>query len=41
MYIKSGITKINSIARLQEITEGKIKRFSKNNKLLLMDLIIL
>ncbi len=33
IYIKSGITKINSIARLQEITEGKLKDLAKNNKL--------
>ena len=33
IHIKSGITKINSIARLQEITEGKLKNLAKNNKL--------
>ncbi len=33
IHIKSGITKINSIARLQEITEGKLKDLAKNNKL--------
>ena len=33
MYIKSGIAKIYSIARLQEITEGKLKDLAKNNKL--------
>ena len=33
IHIKSGITKINSIARLQEITEGKLKDLVKNNKL--------
>ena len=32
--IKSGITKINSIARLQEITNGKLKDLVKHNKLL-------
>ena len=31
--IKKGITKINSIARLQEITEGKLKDLVKNNRL--------
>ena len=31
--IKSGITKIHSIARLQEITEGKLKDLAKNNRL--------
>ena len=31
--IKSGITKIHSIARLQEITEGKLKDLIKNNRL--------
>ncbi len=33
--IKNGITKIESIARLQEIRSGKLKRLLKNNKLLL------
>ena len=33
VHIKSGITKINSIARLQEITEGKLKDLVKNNRL--------
>jgi dihydrofolate synthase / folylpolyglutamate synthase len=33
-HIKSGITKINSLARLQEITEGKLKDLVKNNRLL-------
>ena len=33
-HIKTGITKINSIARLQEITEGKLKNLVKNNRLL-------
>ena len=33
-HIKSGITKIHSIARLQEITQGKLKDLVKNNKLL-------
>tara|TARA_B100001175_G_scaffold79183_1_gene66188 strand:- start:2118 stop:3380 length:1263 start_codon:yes stop_codon:yes gene_type:complete len=32
-HIKSGITKIKSIARLQEIKKGKIKDLSKNNKI--------
>jgi dihydrofolate synthase / folylpolyglutamate synthase len=32
--IKSGITKINSIARLQEINNGKLKNLVKNNILL-------
>jgi len=32
--IKSGVTNINSIARLQEITQGKLKDLVKNNKLL-------
>tara|TARA_Y100000389_G_C17431940_1_gene503197 strand:+ start:540 stop:1808 length:1269 start_codon:yes stop_codon:yes gene_type:complete len=32
-YIKTGITKINNIARLQEIKEGKLKNLVKNNKL--------
>jgi len=32
--IKSGITKIESIARLQEITKGKLKDLVKNNRLL-------
>ena len=31
--IKSGITKIKSIARLQEIKSGKLKNLCKNNKL--------
>ena len=31
--IKEGITNIKSIARLQEIKSGKIKKFVKNNKL--------
>ena len=33
MHIKSGITKINSIARLQEIKKGKLKDLARNNKL--------
>jgi len=33
--IKEGITKIKSIARLQEIKSGKLKNFCKNNKLYL------
>ncbi|MBD1166913.1 bifunctional folylpolyglutamate synthase/dihydrofolate synthase [Pelagibacterales bacterium SAG-MED09] len=33
-HIKSGITKIHSIARLQEITEGKLKDLAKDNRLL-------
>ena len=32
-HIKSGITKIESIARLQEIKEGKLKNLVKNNQL--------
>ena len=31
--IKKGITKIQSIARLQEIKKGKLKNFCKNNRL--------
>jgi len=31
--IKSGITKIHSIARLQEITEGKLKDLARDNKI--------
>ena len=31
--IKNGITKIKSIARLQEIKNGKLKNLIKNNKL--------
>ncbi len=33
-HIKNGITKIKSIARLQEITEGKLKDLVKENRLL-------
>ena len=33
MHIKNGITKIKSIARLQEIKKGKIKDLSKNNRI--------
>jgi dihydrofolate synthase/folylpolyglutamate synthase len=33
-HIKSGITKIESIARLQEIKSGKLKNLVKNNQLL-------
>ena len=33
-HIKSGITKIHSIARLQEINDGKLKNLVKNNRLL-------
>ncbi len=32
-HIKSGITKIHSIARLQEIKKGKLKNLVKNNRL--------
>ena len=32
-HIKNGITKIKSIARLQEIKNGKIKELCKNNKI--------
>ena len=34
-HIKSGITKIHSIARLQEITKGKLKNLVKDNRLLI------
>jgi dihydrofolate synthase / folylpolyglutamate synthase len=34
-HIKSGITKIHSIARLQEINKGKLKNLVKNNRLLI------
>ena len=34
-HIKEGITKIHSIARLQEISEGKLKDLVKNNRLLI------
>ena len=34
-HIKKGITKIKSIARLQEIKSGKLKKLLKNNKLIL------
>lgn len=34
-FIKSGITKIQSIARLQEIKRGKLKALIKNNRLLI------
>ena len=33
-HIKKGIQKINSIARLQEIKSGKLKKLVKNNKLI-------
>ena len=33
-HIKSGITKISSLARLQEIKSGKLKELVKNNKLI-------
>ena len=33
-HIKNGITKIESIARLQEITEGKLKNLVQGNRLL-------
>ncbi len=33
IHIQQGITKINSIARLQEIKSGKLKKLVKNNKL--------
>ena len=33
IHIKNGITKIKSIARLQEIKKGKIKDLSKNNRI--------
>ena len=34
-YIKNGITKIESVARLQEIKSGKLKKLVKDNQLLL------
>ena len=34
-HIKRGILKINSLARLQEIKTGKLKKLVKNNKLLI------
>ena len=34
-HIKSGITKIHSIARLQEITKGKLKDLVKKNRLII------
>ena len=34
-HIQRGITKITSLARLQEIKSGKLKRLVKNNKLLI------
>ena len=34
-HIKRAITKVKTIARLQEIKKGKLKKLSKNNKLLL------
>ena len=34
-HIKDGVTKIKSIARLQEIGSGKLKELVKNNKLLI------
>jgi len=40
-HIQQGITKINSIARLQEIKSGKLKELQKIINYLLMDLIIL
>ena len=33
-HIKNGVTKIENIARLQEITEGKLKDLAKENRLL-------
>ena len=35
--IKNGITKIKSIARLQEIKNGKIKDLCKNNKIFVIN----
>ena len=32
-HIKNGVTKIESVARLQEIKSGKLKDLVKNNKL--------
>ena len=34
-YIQKGITKISSIARLQEIKSGRLKELVKNNKLII------
>ena len=34
-HIKRGITKISSVARLQEIKSGKLKELVKNNKLII------
>jgi len=34
-HIQKGITKISSLARLQEITSGKLKKLVKNNKLII------
>ena len=34
-HIKSGITKIKNVARLQEIKDGKLKQIAKNNIILL------
>ena len=34
-HIKSGITKIKNVARLQEIKDGKLKQIAKNNTILL------
>ena len=34
-HIKSGITKITSVARLQEINEGKLKDLVKENRLII------
>ena len=34
-HIKSGIPKIHSVARLQEITEGKLKNLIKENRLII------
>ena len=34
-HIKNGVTKIESIARLQELKSGKLKNLVKNNQLLI------
>ena len=34
-HIKKGVTKIKSIARLQEITKGKLKDLVKKNRLII------
>ena len=34
-HVKSGVTKISSLGRLQEIRSGKLKKLVKNNKLII------